>query len=96
MEVEWESRGIYRIKLADLRKACPCATCADQRKSPTPEDGLRVISDAEAAADEVRDVRTVGRYAIQVVWGDGHDAGIYPYALLRELAEKAKDTKTGD
>ncbi len=36
---------------------------------------------------EVRatDVKPVGRYALNFVWSDGHDSGIYTYSLLREL-----------
>ena len=29
----------------------------------------------------------VGYYAYQIKWNDGHDTGIYPLALLRELSE---------
>ncbi len=30
----------------------------------------------------------VGYYAYQIKWNDGHDTGIYPLALLRELSEQ--------
>ena len=30
-------------------------------------------------------VQTVGRYAIQIEWSDGHGSGIYPFARLREM-----------
>jgi DUF971 family protein len=30
-------------------------------------------------------IQTVGRYAIQIEWSDGHGSGIYPFARLREL-----------
>jgi DUF971 family protein len=31
------------------------------------------------------DLHEVGRYAIQPVWQDGHDTGIYSFDLLRRL-----------
>jgi DUF971 family protein len=29
----------------------------------------------------------VGNYAVRVRWADGHDTGIYDFALLRALGE---------
>ena len=33
------------------------------------------------------DVKAVGHYALQLVFDDGHDTGIYSWDYLRELAE---------
>ncbi len=30
---------------------------------------------------------TVGKYALQFLWSDGHETGIYPYTMLLNLAE---------
>ena len=35
----------------------------------------------------LQDVQPVGRYALQFTWSDGHDTGIYSYALLRRLCQ---------
>jgi DUF971 family protein len=32
------------------------------------------------------DVRPVGHYAVNLVFSDGHDRGIYPWVYLREIA----------
>ena len=32
-------------------------------------------------------VEGVGRYAVRLIWADGHETGMYPYEYLRELAE---------
>lgn len=37
---------------------------------------------------EVLDVRPVGHYAIQLVFDDGHDSGIYTWQYLRELVSE--------
>ena len=34
---------------------------------------------------EALDHMTVGRYALQFLWSDGHDTGIYPYEMLRKI-----------
>jgi DUF971 family protein len=33
----------------------------------------------------VRSMSTVGNYAIQFVWEDGHSFGIYPWDMLRKM-----------
>jgi DUF971 family protein len=32
----------------------------------------------------------VGRYALQIVWFDGHDTGLYSYKYLRSLCQCAE------
>ena len=91
MWIVWEDGQANRITLPELRASCPCATCADRRARHRESGGLHVIADEDAAVSaDVREVRPVGRYAIQIVWGDGHDDGIYTYRLLREIASKAE------
>jgi DUF971 family protein len=34
---------------------------------------------------DVRDALPVGRYAVRIVFDDGHETGIYSWAFLREL-----------
>lgn len=72
--------SIYPVR--ELRLACGCAVCVDEWSG---EQRL----DPGAVPEDVRPVRIepVGRYAIQIVWSDGHDSGIYPFLRLRELDE---------
>ena len=35
----------------------------------------------------IANLEAVGNYAIRIVFGDGHDTGIYSWAYLRELGE---------
>ena len=37
---------------------------------------------------------TVGGYAFQPVWGDGHSTGLYSYELLRRLESSDEDIIT--
>ena len=66
--------------MRELRLACGCAECIDEWS------GAGRL-DPGSVPEDVRPVRiqTVGRYAIQIEWSDGHGAGIYPFARLREL-----------
>ena len=37
---------------------------------------------------KITDVQPVGRYAVKLVFDDGHDSGLYDWGLLRELGER--------
>jgi DUF971 family protein len=87
MILEWRDGGQSRIGLADLRKYCPCAICCEQRDQQAAEHGLHVLTGEElAVSSEITSVDSVGRYAVQIRWADGHDTGIYTYNTLRRLA----------
>jgi len=61
-----------------LRLACPCAACVDEwTRQKLPSLG--------AVPEDVRPVtiRSVGRYALQPVWSDGHRTGIFTFRELR-------------
>ncbi|MFQ5916002.1 MAG: DUF971 domain-containing protein [Nitrospinota bacterium] len=93
--VEWRDGHKSRFPLGYLRKICPCATCNDLRQKlaePKPQPAakgftsLTVLPDSApraASSTEIREANPVGRYALQFVWSDGHDAGIYSFEFLR-------------
>jgi DUF971 family protein len=63
-----------------LRCACACATCVDE------VTGKKILIDEKVPLDvKPLEVHRVGRYAISIVWSDGHDTGIYPFTRLRQL-----------
>jgi DUF971 family protein len=71
----------------DLRLACPCAGCVDEMT------GRRTLVAAAVRADVYPlAIHYVGRYALQFVWSDGHQTGIYPFDYLRRLAEGGPPT----
>lgn len=73
------------LSLPLLRRACPCAACQGE-----PDAMGRVIRprvEHGAKAYELQKFETVGGYAIQLFWGDGHSTGIYSYSYLQKLAE---------
>jgi len=84
--ISWAGGDSQRIALPDLRTLCPCASCGERRARASESSGLHVIAGADAELSaEVTEVKPVGRYAIQIVWGDGHNDGIYTYRFLREI-----------
>lgn len=79
LEVDWEDGRTHRLSARWLRANCRSARTQRQRlegqATPPPEDLA------------IADVQPVGVYAVNIVFSDGHDRGIYPWTYLRELAE---------
>lgn len=87
LRIDWDDGVSTFVTWRALRKACPCATCTDERaKPPNP---FRVLSAQEVAAGPPAPLKMspVGQYAYQVAWNDGHSTGIYTLATLRKLGE---------
>lgn len=40
---------------------------------------------------ELRNVVMVGSYAVQPMWADGHNTGLYPFDYLKEVADAGQD-----
>ena len=80
LTIEWADGTISRYDVRELRLACRCASCVDEW---TGENRL----DPASVPDDVHPLRieSVGRYAIQFEWSDGHTSGIYPFQTLRAL-----------
>ncbi|MGE4220746.1 MAG: gamma-butyrobetaine hydroxylase-like domain-containing protein [Alphaproteobacteria bacterium] len=77
IEIEWEDGRRDRLTADRLR-----AACRSSRSLRAQVDGFEAAADAIAIAD----LRAVGRYAVNIVFSDGHDRGIYPWAYLRDLS----------
>ena len=79
--IVWADGVESSLEVRALRLACGCANCIDEWSG-----AARL--DPEAVPDDVHPIRiqSVGRYAIQIAWSDGHESGIYPFRRLRELA----------
>ncbi len=96
MRIRWHNghESLYPFDL--LRKECPCALCAEQREAAPKQPMLTVLTGPVVKSGEVqaKEVKPVGRYAINFVWSDGHDSGIYSFAYLRSLCPCAA-CKTG-
>ena len=86
LAIRWDDGVESFIALEKLRRACPCAGCHGEvdilgnlYKSPdkplTPE------------AFGLVNFTAVGGYAIQPLWRDGHNSGLFSFDYLRRLAE---------
>lgn len=72
LRLQWPD-GAVSVSATRLRAACRCGGC---RARPVVEEQDVQLVDAQP----------VGHYALNLVFSDGHDRGIYPWVWLRELA----------
>ena len=84
LAVRWDDGGESFIPLEKLRRACPCADCKGETDImgnvyKNPDQKL------SAAAFELRRIVSVGGYAIQPVWADGHNTGIFSFEYLKQI-----------
>jgi DUF971 family protein len=83
--IEWSDGQKREIAVADLRSACPCATCREKRSQPpAPPTGLPILSMAEARPLAIQSMKPVGNYAYAIAFSDGHDTGIFTLEFLRQ------------
>ncbi len=80
--IEWSDGQTRVYRPADLRAACPCATCNTERSHSGGERGSPVSVDPEVA---IHGMTPVGNYAYKISFSDEHDTGIYSIERLREL-----------
>jgi DUF971 family protein len=91
LEIIWEDESTSNISLKYLRDECPCATCKGETvllKTYRPPVSKMITPEMYL----IKNIETVGEYAIQITWKDGHNTGIYTYDYLREL-DKGQTTE---
>ena len=82
LRIVWRDGAVSELIPWELRYLCPCAGCVNEMT------GERTIR-PEEVDDEVHPtaIHYVGRYALQLVWSDGHSTGIYTFPYLREIGD---------
>jgi len=78
LEVAWADGTRYRLPFEYLRVHSPSA---EVRGHGGGEGKLELAKEAVM----ITQVEPVGLYAVRLVFDDGHDSGLYSWALLREL-----------
>ncbi|MDZ5604881.1 gamma-butyrobetaine hydroxylase-like domain-containing protein [Pseudomonas sp. RP23018S] len=74
--IEWDRPHVFSH--AQLRQACPCSHCRAAR--------LRGQGAAVRGRVRLERIELQG-YGVQMIFSDGHDRGIYPWAYLHGLLE---------
>jgi DUF971 family protein len=85
LAIRWDDGEENYIPLERLRRTCPCAGC----KGETDILGNLYKNPEKPFAPnsfELVKISRVGGYAIQPVWADGHNSGIFSFDYLRRVA----------
>ena len=76
VEITWSDGHASDFPYEYLRGWCPCALCQGH-------GGERHF--VRSVDPRLEKIEPVGNYAFNLIWSDGHDAGIFSYAYLREI-----------
>lgn len=77
-EIAWPGGRVAIVPGFTLRDLCPCAACIEEGT------GRKILDPSTIPLDiRAEKIESVGSYAIQVHWSDGHDTGLYTWDLLR-------------
>ncbi len=85
--IVWSDGAESYIPLDTLRRNCPCATCGGEPDVMGNIERPKVTYGPHSF--EMRGYRTVGGYALQPTWNDGHESGLYTFRQLRALGDHA-------
>ena len=97
VDIAWSDGHASHYDFTYLREHCPCATCNDEREKkkafsaavPAAPAALPIFKPRPRA----QAATSVGNYAIQISYSDGHGTGIYSYDYLRTLCPCAECEK---
>jgi DUF971 family protein len=81
IQIEWQDGHISSFSAKFLRRKCPCAVC---KETPKRVDGMIPLSALSVTPVEIKAANQMGWYALQFVFSDNHDTGIYSYEILRK------------
>ncbi len=78
--ISWSDNTDSLYNARSLRIQCPCAGCIDEWTGEKRLDESKIPEEITFTK-----ISLVGRYALNFVFSDGHDTGIYSFDLLRKL-----------
>src|SRR5881227_2079851 len=98
VDITWADGHLSHYDFAYLRDECPCATCNDERIR---KGAFAAAGPASTAAlpmfkpkTRAQAATSVGNYAIQITFTDGHATGIFSYDHLRSICPCVECTKS--
>jgi len=85
LRITWNDGHVSSYPVLFLRCSCRCAGCVDEMS------GLPILDPARVPEDvKPTEISPVGRYALKILWTDGHDSSIYTFDHLRKICPCAE------
>lgn len=76
--IAWADGTETRISGAKLRQYCACSRCRARNTV-----GKALIT----SNTDIENIQMAGIAGLQIIFGDGHDRGVFPWAYLRAIEE---------
>ncbi len=85
LQIVWADGHHSRFPMEGLRRSCPCVFCQGGHENMgKPVDPAIFLEPSEHDRLITR-INQVGNYALQIIWNDGHQTGIYRFERLRNM-----------
>ena len=81
LAIEWDDGVMSELPIPYLRGWCPCASCQGH--------GNTVVYREPTTVVQAEGIYEMGAYAIAIRFSDGHDAGIFSWSWLRQIAPES-------
>ena len=88
--IEWENGKTTEISYVDLRDKCPCVSCQGETVLFTSYIPIKNLF-KPAGFYEIEKIEPVGNYAVNIVWKDKHNTGLYSWDYLWEISAPDKE-----
>ncbi len=89
LSITWTDGNVCRYPVSQLRMACPCADCRGGHENMGRRGDPKNLYDLQPPHPyHIEQLELVGNYALQPIWDDGHDSGIYTWEYLYRLCPK--------
>jgi DUF971 family protein len=92
LHIEWSDGMVCDYPLSQLREACPCVECRgghhNMGMANAPKD---ILTLTPARSYKIEQIESIGNYAIQPTWDDGHHTGIYTFGYLYHLCPQREE-----
>lgn len=85
LTIKWSDGRVSVYPVAYLRKMSPSADAIEMREALANNPLAVLPSSQGSGALRAERLEPVGRYAVRLVFSDGHQTGLYTWAYLREI-----------
>ncbi|MEX0779477.1 MAG: DUF971 domain-containing protein [Balneolales bacterium] len=85
LAITWQDNHESIYPLEGLRRACPCVFCQGGHENMGKPVDPEIFKTPPSRTWKINDMKITGNYAIQIIWDDGHQTGIYRFDKLRNM-----------
>jgi DUF971 family protein len=77
LDITWSDGEMSKIAGGALRRHCACSGCRSRQMI-----GTELITDSA----KIEKINLMGSTGLQIIFADGHDRGVFPWAYIHAIA----------